>query len=189
MAPGKKNARRLGAHIVFVDESGFLLIPPTKRTWAPRGETPILFHRLRHDRLSAISGVSVSPVRRHVSLYFKLYPHNISQQEVLSFLRHLIRHIPGHIIILWDRWVTHRGKLVKEYVGRHPRLHLEYLPAYAPDLNPDEGVWSQLKSSLANGRPDDICDLEGHLLACLADLRSSQPKLRACVHQSQLPLF
>ncbi len=131
----------------------------------------------------------MSPVRRHISLYFKLYPRNISQREVLSFLRHLIRHIPGHIIILWDRCAIHRGKLVKEYVSSHPRLQLVYLPAYAPDLNPDEGVWSQLKSSLANGRPDDIRDLESHLRARLADLRSSQPKLRACIHQSRLPLF
>ena len=122
-------------------------------------------------------------------LYFKLYPHNIRQEEVLSFLRQLIRHIPGHIIVLWDRFLPHRGKLVKEYVRSHSRLQLEYLPAYAPDLNPDEGVWSQLKSSLSNGRPDDVYELEGHLLTCLAALKTSQSKLRACVHQSQLPLF
>src|SRR4030066_72860 len=63
-APGKKNARRLGAHLVFVDESGFLLIPSVHKTWAPRGQTPIIRHRYQRDKISVISGLSVSPVRQ-----------------------------------------------------------------------------------------------------------------------------
>ncbi|MFH1741892.1 MAG: transposase [bacterium] len=66
MASDKKNATRLGAHIVFVDESGFLLIPTVRKTWAPRGQTPIHRHRYRHDKISAISGISVSPNRKRL---------------------------------------------------------------------------------------------------------------------------
>lgn len=189
MAQGKKNAARLGAHIAFVDESGFLLIPPVRKTWGPKGEKTSLVHRYRHDRISAISAVTVSPIRKHLSLYFSLHEKNIRQDEVIAFLRALLRCLPGLIIIVWDNGRTHRGKLVREFCYSHPRLRLEYLPPYAPDLNPDEGVWSQLKGSLANGRPDDIGELEDHLLECLEDLRSSQPSLRACVHKSELPLF
>ena len=62
MAAGKKNATRLGAHIVFVDESGFMMIPPVRRTWAPIGETPILRHYYRRDRISVIGGLLASMV-------------------------------------------------------------------------------------------------------------------------------
>lgn len=177
------------AHIVFVDESGFLLIGTVRRTWAPRGKTPVTVHRFSHSRISAISAISVSPVRMRLSLYFKLSRENIRAQDVAGFLRELSMAIPGHIIVVWDNGVTHRGRVVKELERKRRRLHIEYLPPYAPELNPDEGVWSQLKCSLANGRPDDVEALEDHLLYSLGDIGASQSKPRACVHGSQLPLF
>jgi len=66
---------------------------------------------------------------------------------------------------------------------------LERFPAYAPDLNPDEGLWAQLKETLANGRPDDIDELESHLLDACEELSRSQPAWRACIHRSELPSF
>jgi hypothetical protein len=60
----QKKVQRLRAHLVFLDESGFLLIPNVRKTWAPRGETPLLWHRYRHDRISAISAVTVSAAER-----------------------------------------------------------------------------------------------------------------------------
>lgn len=189
MAQGKKNALTLRAHIAFVDESGFLLIPSVRRTWAPRGQTPVTVHRFSHSRISAISAISVSPVRKRLSLYFRLSRENIRADDVAGFLRELLRAIPGHVIVVWDNSNSHRGKVVKELERKRERLHIEYLPAYAPELNPDEGVWSQLKSQLANGRPDDVEELEDHLLYSLGDIGASQSRLRACVHGSQLPLF
>jgi transposase len=189
MAQGKKNALALRAHIVFVDESGFLLIPSVRRTWAPRGKTPLTIHRFSHSRISAISAISVSPIRRHLSLCFKLSRENIRSDDVAGFLRELLRAIPGHIIVVWDNSNPHRGKVVKELERKRQKLHLEYLPPYAPEMNPDEGVWSQLKCSLANGRPDNVEELEDHLLYSLGDIGASQSKLRACIHGSQLPLF
>src|SRR5438046_8998560 len=91
VAPGKKNAARLGAHIVFADESGFLLIPTVVRTWAPQGETPIHRHRQgRRDKLSVISGISVSPKRRRLSLYFILFFEKMSKEAVSVSLRELL---------------------------------------------------------------------------------------------------
>ena len=66
MASRQEKARHLNAYLVFLDESGFLLIPTVRRTWAPRGQTPVLYHRYRHDKVSAIT---VSPVRQHCGLY------------------------------------------------------------------------------------------------------------------------
>jgi hypothetical protein len=159
LASCKKNTTRLAAHLVFVDESGFLLIPSVRKTWSPIGHTPILHHRHRHERISAISAIAVSPKRFHCTLYCQLYEDNIHGEEVAMFLRHLLRQIPGHLIVLLDNGSTHRGDAVKELLCRTSRLHLESFPPYAPELNPDEGVWNHLKKTLANGRPDTQTEL------------------------------
>jgi transposase len=189
LAPGKKNAARLGAHLVFVDEAGFLLVPSVRKTWAPRGQTPVLRHWARRDKLSVISGVSLSPRQRRLGLYYQWHRKNIQQAEASAFLRHLLRHLRGHIIVLWDNGRPHGGEPIRGLCRRFPRLHLERFPAYAPELNPDEGVWTLTKATLANGRPDDLDALLGHLLESLADVRRSQAKLRGCVFQSDLPPF
>jgi transposase len=189
VAAYKKNAKRLGAYLVFVDETGFLLIPPVRKTWSPRGQTPLVFHHQLRDRISVIGGLSVSPKRRHIGLFYRLHSKNIQQAEACDFLRHLLRHLRGHVIVLWDNGRPHKGEPVRELCRRHSRLHLEAFPPYAPDLNPSEGVWSQAKETVANGRPDDLGQLWEHLLLTFEDLTSSQPTLRACIHQSDLPLF
>jgi transposase len=189
LAPCKKNAARLAAHLVFIDESGFLLIPSVRKTWSPIGQTPIFHHRYRHDRISAISGIAVSPKRFHCTLYCHLYEDNIQGEEVALFLRHLLRQIPGHLIVLLDNGKTHRGDSVEELLAHRSRLHLEPFPPYAPELNPDEGVWNHLKSALANGRPDTQTELMDVLSEEICNLASSQPLLRGCIQQSGLPLF
>jgi transposase len=189
LAPDKKNATRLGAYLVFVDESGFLLIPPVRRTWAPRGQTPVVRHHQKRDRISVISGLSISPQRKHLGLYYWLHTKNIQHEEVCLFLRHLLQHLRGHIIVVWDNGTIHKGPAMRDFCRTHRRIHLERLPAYAPELDPDEGVWSQAKDKLANGRPDTLSELWCHLLHSLDGIKLSQSKLRACVHQSDLPPF
>lgn len=189
MAADKKKAARMGSYIVFVDESGFLLIPPVRRTWAPRGCTPIHRHHQVRHRLSVISGVSVSPERKRIGLYFQIHDTNIRQPMVCEFLRHLLRHLRGKVIVLWDNGTTHKGEPIRELCSRFPRLHLERFPAYAPELNPDEGVWSILKNTLANGRPDDINELRDHLVDAITELSRSQRQLRGCIYESDLSLF
>jgi transposase len=189
LAAGKKNAARLGAHIVFVDESGFLLIPTVRKTWAPRGQTPIIHHRYRHDRISVISGISIAPRRRRIGLYFQCHPNNIRHGEVCEFLRYLLRHLRGHVIVIWDNASIHKGEPIREICRRYPRLHLEHLPPYAPQLNPDEAVWADAKGRLANGRPDDLTVMSRHLHRTLRDIKRSQRRLRRCIHQSELPPF
>lgn len=180
----------MGAHIVFIDESGFLLIPLVLRTWAPRGQTPIHRYRYRRDKVSAISGVSVSfKKRRRLGLYVQLHLKNIGHVEVCAFLRHLLRHLRGHVIALLDNSRTHKGDPLRELRRRLPRLHLEYFPAYAPELNPDEGVWSLAKRKLANGRPDDLSVLLLGLKRTFRRIAASPHLLRGCVKQSDLPPF
>ena len=189
MAACKKNAARLGAHIVFVDESGFLLMPSVVKTWAPRGQTPVFRHRYRRDKVSVISGISVSPIRQRLGLYYQLWLNNIGHVEVCTFLRHLLRYLRGHVIVLLDNSSTHKGEPLRALCRRHTRLHLEYLPPYAPELNPDEGVWSLTKRELANGRPDNVEELITELVESMENVRHSQAKLRGCISQSDLPPF
>jgi transposase len=187
VASNKKNATRLGAHLVFVDESGFLLIPNVRKTWAPRGQTPMCRYRYRHDKVSAISGVSVSPTRRRFGLYCLLFEKNIQQEEVCVFLRSLLKHLRGHVIVLLDNGAIHKGQPLSDLCDCFPRLHLEFFPAYAPELNPDEGVWNHLKRALSNGRPDNQNELMETLVQELRKLSGSQTLLRGCIEHSDLP--
>src|SRR4030067_3402384 len=93
LAPCKKNAARLAAHLLFIDESGFLLIPAVRKTWSPVGQTPILLHRYCHDRISAISGIAVSPKRFHCTLYCQLYEDNIHGEEGAGVFRPLLKQV------------------------------------------------------------------------------------------------
>ncbi|MFN2385627.1 MAG: transposase [Thermoanaerobaculia bacterium] len=179
----------MGAHLVFADESGFLLTPTVAKSWAPVGKTPVVRHFDRRDRISAISGISVSPKRRRLNLYFQLHEKNIQQAEVRDFLRHLLKHLRGYLIVLWDGGRPHQGRLVRDFCRRSKRLRLDRLPAYAPELNPDEGVWKLAKQTLANGRPRDRYDLTFSLLDALEAIRTSQNNLRGCITHSALPPF
>jgi len=189
MATGKKNAARLGAHLVFADESGFLLTPTIAKTWAPVGKTPVVCHLDRRDRISAISAISISPVRRRPNLYFQLHSKNIQQLEVRSFLRHLLRHLRGHVFVFWDGGSPHKGQLIRDLCRRLHRLHLVRLPAYAPEFNPDEGIWKLAKQALANGCPSDLPDLARALTDTLHAIRSNHRNLRGCITHSALPPF
>lgn len=187
---GKKNAARLNAHLAFADECGFLLIPNVRRTWAPRGQTPLVRHRYHRDKVSAISAVTVSPHRRRVGLYLHLHPdENISAVEVAVFLRALLRHLRGHVIVLLDGGSIHKGPEVRALQARCPRLHLEWFPGYAPELNPDEFVWAHFKTTLANGHPETLDELMAALCRITKKVTKRPELIRSFILGSDLPPF
>jgi transposase len=145
-----------------VDESGFMLQPVVRRTWAPRGQTPVLKEWDRHDRLSVVSALTVAPKRRRFGLYWKTQRRNICGQDLVPFLRELLRHLRRGIILIWDRWSVHKSQTVRQYLERHADwIDLEWLPSYAPELNPDEQAWNHAKyGKLANFCPDGLDQLE-----------------------------
>lgn len=145
---------------MFLDETGFLLQPVNRRTWAPRGETPVQYASARHDRLSAIGAVTLSPQRQRINTYWQFYDGNIVATDVVAFLRHLHRQIGRRLIVVLDRFNVHRkaARLLKEHGAGW--LTIEWLPAYAPDLNPVEAMWSCTKyGDLANYTPANLHDL------------------------------
>jgi transposase len=160
------------------------------KTWAPLGQTPIHRHVCRRrDKISVISGISVSPKRQRLNLYYYLFYDNIGQEEVVLFLRHLLRHLRGPVIVLLDNANTHKGKPLEELRRQHPRLRLENFPAYAPELNPDEGVWRQAKRKLANSCPKDIDELMDDVIRSIDGVKWAQKKLRSCIEKSDMPSF
>jgi transposase len=185
-------AKQRGAHLVFLDESGYMLTPTVRRTWAPRGSKPILDCWDRRDRLSAISGLTVSPRAGRLNLFFDLLPDNTNAtaEDVVEFLRQLKRHLPGGFTVFWDGSNIHwRSKLVRAYLAEHPEIVAETLPAYAPDLNPDEFVWGWSKyGRLSNLAAENTEWLRDHVIEELSHLQDNPHLLASFVKKSSLPL-
>jgi len=161
---------------------------PLKRTWAPRGQTPTIRTSLEHNvRLNLIGGLCVTPARRKIKLYLQSHRTSIRGEEVIAYLKHILRHIPGSIILVWDKHPIHRRRQVKEFLGHHPRVQVYEFPTSAPELNPTEFVWAQISESTAGTAPRDGAELSSHVHAGIARTRRSQPRLWACIHASDLP--
>ena len=158
-----------------------------RKTWAPIGKTPIFRHSYKRDRISAISAVTVSPLRKWLGLYFRLHSTNITGVEVIGFLGHLLQHLRGPGVLLWDGGTIHKRAIVRKFVRRHKRLHVHRFPPYTPELNPDEYVWTKAKYNLSNGAPKNIVELGRRLRRAIHRVRDSQRLLRSCIHASDLP--
>jgi transposase len=142
VAGDQKGAEAQQQTLLFLDESGFYPLPSVVRTYAPVGQTPILREWCTRDHLSAISAISPEG-----KLYFRSQDCALNSDDVVGFLEHLLREVPGRMVLIWDGSPIHRSHTIKEFLanGAAQRMHLERLPAYAPELNPDEGLWQQLK--------------------------------------------
>jgi transposase len=138
----QKRALKEGRTIVFADQWGFYLLPAVVRTYAPIGQTPVLHEQLSRDHLSVMSAITLEG-----KLYMVEQEKAFKGEDAVRFLKHLMRQIEGKLLVVWDGSPIHRGRAVKEFLasGASSRLQLEQLPGYAPDLNPDEGIWKHLK--------------------------------------------
>ena len=181
MASASSKAREEGRTIVWVDESAFYPLPAVVRTWAPRGVTPVLHALLTRDHLSVISGITPTG-----QFLLQMRVRSLRGPDVVRFLRHLLRHIRGKLLVIWDGAPIHRAQVVKDFLaqGGAARLWLERLPAYAPELNPDEGIWNLLKRvELRNLCCDDLTELRLELRLAAARLRQKRAVIDGCITQ------
>jgi transposase len=181
VARHKKKAEQEQATILWVDEAGFYLLPMAVRTWAPTGQTPLLHVKLTRDHLSAISGITLDG-----RLFMQVRSESYDAQAIVGFLRVLLRKLPGKIVLIWDGAPIHRAPEIKAFLkrGAAKRLHLEQLPGYAPDLNPDEGIWNYLKRvELGNVCCSDLAHLQTHLLRARERLRHKTEIITSCSRQ------
>jgi transposase len=174
---------------VLLDESGFMLQPVVRRTWAPKGHTPIQYSWDRHDRLSVIAAVTLAPFRHRFGVYFQMYVHNVAFQEVMAFLRLLHRHLRRKFIVVMDRYSAHRKAVRLLQEAGTDWLEVEWLPSYAPDLNPTEMLWNHTKyADLANFIPDDLDHLSRAVSASIGETRKNGHLIRSFLKHAQLEL-
>lgn len=167
-----------------------MLQPLVRRTWAPRGQTPVHYSWDRRDRLSAISALTVSPRRCRLGLYFDVCEHNICAEDFEGFVVHLLGHLPHGILLVLDRWSVHRSAARRLQRRFARRLGIEWLPPYAPELNPVEGVWNQTKyADLANYIPEDVCALRRAIGRSARKTRGKQPLLQSFFKKAKLELW
>lgn len=171
------------------------MAPLVRRTLALKGQTPQLLHKLRHsgrgrDKVSVIGALTLSPKRGHLGLYFSnLVNDYFDHVAVAWFVRQLLKHLRGPVIIVWDRGPMHQGPDIRQLQQDHPRLHFEQLPAYAPELNPVEYVWTYAKwGRLCNYAPPDPQTLDETVFIELHRIRRDQERLRGFWEGSDLPL-
>jgi putative transposase len=122
-----------------------------------------------------------------MALYIRMRTHNFTGLDVISFLRHLFKHLRGPIVLLWDRGTIHTRVAVRDFLKSRGRVRVEWFPAYAPELNPAEHVWNQTDSALANGAPLHCRQLAWRLHNTIRRIRGSQKLLWSCIYASDLP--
>jgi hypothetical protein len=159
VAGGKKNARRRHAWIVFEDESGISQQPAVRRTWAPRGQTPVLVHAFNWQKMSLAAALVYRWDGRRARLFLQMKPASYDSLTLVRFLQDLHRELRGQrVILVWDGLPGHKSRLTQAYLHQQRRwLREERLPGYAPELNPAEGLWQNLKGQeLANFCGQDL---------------------------------
>ena len=166
------------------------MAPLVRRTWAPIGQTPILYQRGRsHERISMIAALTVSPHRQKVGLYFSLLPNeNVVTDTMMTFLRQLCRQLGTPILVVWDRLNVHRAARSR-LRHRNRSIHSVFLPPYAPELNPVEKFWAYLKMNpLANHAATEIRELRGRAARNSKRIASDQGLLRSFIAATPLSL-
>lgn len=166
-----------------------MLQPTRRRTMAPRGQTPIQKAWDRHERLSVIGAVSVSPGRRRLGFYFQVLPANIDADDTEWFLQAMHRYFRHQVTLVWDRYSIHRSAALR-MKRKHPEwFDFEWLPTYAPELNPVEQCWNHTKhAQLANFVPENVKHLEEAVHAGMNRQSQNQTLLRSCFRYAKLKL-
>jgi transposase len=177
VAGSKKNARRRKAWILFQDESGVSQRPPVRRTWAPKGETPVLIHAFNWKKMSICAALGYRWDGGRSRLFFQTRDGSYNTASLIQFLDELKRHLRGQkAVLVWDGLPAHKSKEMTAYLGQQRDwLVVEKLPGYAPDLNPVEMLWGNIKGQeLANRCASDLAEADEALRGGMARVRKSQ---------------
>jgi hypothetical protein len=162
VAADQKGARAESAWLVFFDESGISLIPPVRRTWSVRGRTPVLRHRMAWKRASMAAALGYHPDGSKARLCFHLQQPSYDTDSLITVLEQLAGFYAGQrVVLLWDGLSAHWSHKMRAHLDAQRHwLTVERLPAYAPELNPAEYLWANLKGTeLANYAGDTVAEV------------------------------
>jgi transposase len=165
-----------------VDESGLSERPTRVRTWAPKGQTPVIQFHFNWKQLSLIAGLSLR------QCLFRLHEGAIRSAQIVAFLKALRHHLKRRLLIIWDGLRAHHSRLVREHVdATNGAIKLAFLPPYAPELNPVEYLWAWLKRhALANFCPDGLTELATTARNKLKSAQRRRSIIAACWQQAEL---
>lgn len=172
----KQRARKHGAKIYFLDETGFSSEPNLRRTYGLKGETPVVKTSGQRQKVNVISAVSMQG-----AFWCQVYTHTLKQAEFITFLKDFMTGQRGKVFLVLDSHPAHIANSVKEYVqSTQGQLELHFLPPYAPELNPDEFVWNYLKGNGVARKPLRRNEsLKERVEADLATLKEDRNLLRS----------
>jgi len=177
----QKLAEKLGADIGFQDESGVGIMTRYGKTWGLRGETPVIKASMKRGGYNVMSVVTAEGEMR-----YSIKEGNINGEVFIEFLKHLITDRKRPLILLVDHATFHGSKRVRDFVGAHrTKLRIFFLPKRAPEMNPDEQVWNEIKTNRIGKQPvKDKKDLKKRLYSALGSL---QKKTKRILSFFQLP--
>ncbi len=181
-----RRAKRERRVLVFEDESGFYLLPGLVRTYAPKGQTPVIREKQTRDHLSVMGGMTPAG-----KVYTLARQESLNGMHSIEFLTHLLRVAGKRLLVVWDGSPIHRRVAVTEFVvSTRGKIWVEALPGYAPDLNPwDEGGWHHLKNvQLANVVCRDLEELHEQFHLAIGRLRQKPNLVRSFFAQAGLAL-
>ena len=184
-----KEAQQRGAHLVFMDESGFLLAPTVCRTFSPRGQPPVIKVSDPHGRISVIGAISISPTRKHLGFCFQLLHDNANfcGDSIVRFVRAVSRRLTGPITFVCDACPIHCTKQMLAFLDQHTRIEVEEFPPYAPELNPVDKAWAYLKHGrLANYAPCNLIALRKSLNSEFSAIKRKQNVIAWCIRKAGL---
>lgn len=175
----------------MIDETGLMMAPLVRRTLALRGETPVIRLKGAHrDHVSVIAALSYTWHGTHPSLYFQTRTKgSFNAEAVRDFVHELLRQIRGPLIVVWDQANIHKGPHLRKLMEDFPRLSVEPLAPWAPQLNPVESLWNYVKyDKLANFAPLNVADLDERIIQELRHTKTDRARLKTFDVMSDLPL-
>ena len=185
----RTEARDRHACLAFIDESGFMLTPTLRRTYAPSGHAPVEKVTDPHARISVIGAITLTPECQRVNLTFDLSADNanFNGQSIAAFLRLLHERVNNPITVIWDSVRIHLSQPVADYLSRNGNIVSETFPPNAPELNPADGVWSHIKyGRLPNYTPFDLSELRRTVTTELKRLQRKPHLLHAFIRRTRL---
>lgn len=164
-----REAKRMQATLLFEDETGVHENAPVGRTWGSRGDTPVVAVTGSRRRVNVIS--AVSPRGR---LWFRCYSGNLTAVLFVEFLGALLGDTRKRLVLILDSHPAHVAAYTRRFIHKNRRrLRVHFLPGYAPDLNPDEHVWSYIKGAFRGDPLGQDEKLEVAVTDAMEKLRST----------------
>jgi transposase len=175
----RRRAKRRGARIFFSDEAGFQSDPVLRRTYGLKGKTPVVTTSGQRQSLNVISAVNARG-----EFWAATYSDKLNAESFVAFLQNFMDSQPGKIFLVVDGHPAHKANAVKKYIrSLKGRLELHFLPPYAPDLNPDEFVWSYMKNNGVSKKPlKQNESLQSRIDADLNGIKGNRKLVRSFFH-------